>query len=150
DRLLDGFAGSQMVSTWSPVAVRPLAEGEASERLPVLRRHSRVQRPGCRSARGLARGTGGAASALVVARRVLRFHVTRLSDAFDEERSRIARFGDGRIVDIDKFLFAADKVGSETIFKLVQLPEAYELVTDAFVARVRDRGLQGFVVRMVW
>lgn len=81
------------------------------------------------------------------------FNVTRLSEALDEERSEFVYFSDGRIMVTadDRYEFDVAELASETIFKLPQIPEVYEYVTDAFRQRVEEAGLTGFLWdRHVW
>ena len=79
------------------------------------------------------------------------FNVTRLSDALDEQRSQLAYFSDGGLMDIDRYEFDRGRLADETIFKLRQIPEVYEYVTGEFRRRVEQAGLSGFTFdRRVW
>ena len=78
------------------------------------------------------------------------FNVTRIVDALDEGNSKVDRFDDGRIWDIDYHAFFPEKVKSEVIFKIPQLPLGLVYATDPFIARVTSTGLQGFDFPLLW
>lgn len=78
------------------------------------------------------------------------FNVTRLIDALDEERSELAYFRSGRIMDVDRYEFVSEKLVDQTIFKLPQFPRSPYYVTDAFVSRAERAELTGFDFERVW
>jgi hypothetical protein len=79
------------------------------------------------------------------------FNVTRLVDnAFDEERSAVDRFDDGRIMEVDEPVFRPDLLAQETIFKLAAWPKRSIFVTDTFVNAARREGIRGMRLRKVW
>jgi hypothetical protein len=78
------------------------------------------------------------------------FNVTTFIDALDESNSEVERFKcDGRIMQINKYVFLGDGLGGATIFKI---PESRMniFVTDIFRKKVIDNGLTGFKFVNVW
>ncbi len=78
------------------------------------------------------------------------FNVTHTADALDEPRSEIARFRDGRVMDIDSFTFKPEKLIGELLFQVPQCLGTPNLVTQDFVDLVHQHGLTGFSFRLVW
>jgi A nuclease family of the HNH/ENDO VII superfamily with conserved AHH len=79
------------------------------------------------------------------------FNVTRLvDDAFDEERSVIKRFDDGRIMRIKEAVFRPELLEGETIFKLAVWPKGRVYVTGAFVEAAERAGITGMLLDRVW
>ena len=78
------------------------------------------------------------------------FNVTNIIDALDEQKSEIARFSDGRIMDIDSFVFRPEKVTGHLLFQVRNTPATPNLVTQDFVDLVHEHGLTGFSFRLVW
>ncbi len=71
------------------------------------------------------------------------YQVTTIVDALDEDASDLARFSTGRIMDVHRYVFKPDAI-STAIFKVPQLrPDIF--VTEAFVEKVKNAGLTGFV-----
>ena len=79
------------------------------------------------------------------------FNVTKLIDALDIERSDIVRFSTGRIMDIIRYEFIANKLDKDlTIFKLLPTPTLRVFVTDTFAQLINSNGLTGFDLKPVW
>ena len=78
------------------------------------------------------------------------FNITRLSDALDQDRCELDYYDDGRIMDVDDYVFDPAKVADETIFKLAILPRRFDYVTDRFRDRVEQAGLTGFRWPSMW
>jgi hypothetical protein len=78
------------------------------------------------------------------------FNVTRVVDALDESRTKLRRFDDGRVYQIDSYAFFPDRVASEVIFRIPQLIDSTPYVTDEFVKRVESANLKGFWFPLVW
>lgn len=79
------------------------------------------------------------------------FNVTRFTDALDKEQSVFQRFSDGGVMGVERYAFDPRRLSEGSIFKLRELPGLYKYVTDAFVERVREAGLTGFLFdRVVW
>lgn len=77
------------------------------------------------------------------------FNQLRDIDALDEARSDLARFEDGRIMRVIKYVFRPSKLAGETLFKIPQ-EKGRLYVTDTFVDRVKDCSLTGFSYRLIW
>lgn len=156
-RLLNQFDGTPMAQSWSPVRITVLREGPGEEDLPpsdfpALGRIPVFSARAADALAGLLEGRGELLPLDYDDGEYYAFNVTRLSDALDETRSELEYFeSSGRIMDIARYEFIPERLVTETIFKLPQIPEMYEYVTDVFVGRVEERGLTGFVFnRCVW
>lgn len=78
------------------------------------------------------------------------YNITTLSEALDEDRSRMSRYSDGQIMNVKQHVFKPDLLERKAIFKLVQIPGLWEYVTEEFVQRVQELGLVGFEFKLVW
>lgn len=78
------------------------------------------------------------------------FNVTSMSDALDESASELKYFRSGRIMDVERYSFDADKLVGETVFRLSQLPAGRLYCTDAFKLRVEESELRGLEFVTVW
>lgn len=71
-------------------------------------------------------------------------------DALDEENSEIVRFkSSGRIMDVPKPVFYADKLEGVDIFHRPGAPSV-QYVNQRFVDAVRENGLRGIVFKKCW
>ncbi|MBD9641411.1 hypothetical protein IB277_34505 [Ensifer sp. ENS07] len=77
------------------------------------------------------------------------FNVTNVLDALDKERSSVVYFDDGDILDIERYVFKMEIIGSAEIFKLPTRGSSV-FVTDCFVTRVRDLGMRGVSFAPLW
>ncbi|MXN48561.1 hypothetical protein GR138_25435 [Shinella kummerowiae] len=77
------------------------------------------------------------------------FNVTTILDALDTEKSSIIYFDDGDILDIERYVFKEEVIGTAEIFKLRKRASPV-YVSDSFVAKVRDAGLRGVSFTPVW
>lgn len=77
------------------------------------------------------------------------FNATTVLDALDRERSRIAYFDNGEILDIERHVFRAEKIGAAELFKLPMRASAV-YVAGSFVEKVRNAGLGGVSFIQVW
>jgi hypothetical protein len=80
---------------------------------------------------------------------VFAYKVTCEVDALDEDRCDLTRFSTGRIMGVQRFAFFPGSIDGVPIFKVPQL-RSQVFVTDAFVERVREWSLTGFVLNQVW
>jgi len=80
------------------------------------------------------------------------FSVTTVADALDTERSKIVRFDDGSILDIERHAFRPEAIGSAEVFKLpehvVRVSSIY--LQESIVRRIGELGLTGIAFEMVW
>ena len=72
------------------------------------------------------------------------FNPTRIVDVVDEEKSTIAYFSDGGLMDIDHYVLRPDVKELPPIFRIPQLVENTTYVSDEFIARVNGCKLTGF------
>lgn len=77
------------------------------------------------------------------------FNVTNVIDALDEPRSRIIRFDDGSILDIERYAFIPAKIHGQHLFKLPMRASAV-FVSGRFIERLKRTGLVGARFELVW
>ena len=77
----------------------------------------------------------------------LAFNVTCVVDALDIGRSELVRFSNGRIMDVTKYAFYADRLPAGHIFKVPQTSRMDVLVTSRFVDIATKAGLSGFLFK---
>jgi hypothetical protein len=81
----------------------------------------------------------------------LAYNCTTVLDALDEDRSQIARFRtSGRVSNIERHVFLPERLRGAIIFKLATVPGLYTYVTDGFLQRADESGLQGFAPHPIW
>ncbi len=81
---------------------------------------------------------------------VVMFNPTCVLDALDEEASSVVRFGDGRIMMINQFVFRADVIGDVDLFKIPNLRVSPTFVSQRFVQLWKDSCLKGLRFERVW
>ncbi|MCI0742248.1 MAG: hypothetical protein L0Y72_24710 [Gemmataceae bacterium] len=81
------------------------------------------------------------------------YNITTVADVLDQEKSEFQWIGEKRtfndILDINHYEFIADKVTGLSIFRLVERC-ANTYVSQMFVDRVKQHGLQGFHFTKLW
>lgn len=78
------------------------------------------------------------------------YNITRISDSLDVQRSDcIVGSRTGRIIDVDRFVFHPSRVDGLSVCRVHQLPMDM-LVSQRFVDRVAETGLNGFSFSKVW
>lgn len=75
---------------------------------------------------------------------LMAYNVLKLSDALDEQASRIKRFADGRIMIVEHYVLRVDRIPAYPIFKLNGLKRSDVFVREPFVQRTRECQLKGF------
>lgn len=79
------------------------------------------------------------------------YNITNMLDALNLEQSEIIRFSTGRIMDIRRYEFFAEKLeGDPGIFKLAATPLLRVFVTEKFKQMVNNYGLTGFQFKLLW
>ncbi|HUG23538.1 imm11 family protein [Piscinibacter sp.] len=78
------------------------------------------------------------------------FNITNVVDGLDEKKSELARFRDGGVMAIDRFVFHPERLRGQRMFMVPQRPLAYNLVTDEFVKLVEQHNLTGFSFKLLW
>ena len=78
------------------------------------------------------------------------FNITNVLDALDEPASKVSYFDDRAVMDVKEFVFKPEAVRGQLIFKILQRPNSYNLVTDRFVELVRQHRLTGFKFHLLW
>ncbi|MDF2631173.1 MAG: hypothetical protein K0R39_5004 [Symbiobacteriaceae bacterium] len=154
--VLQDFDGRSWAGAWKPMVLVRYRGDSAKRNLklsdfPSLRRGSTVfSRRAIDGLRDLLEPNGEILPADFSEADYALYNVTTLLNTLDEERSEIERFRDGRVMDIFKYTFLPDRLGTAAIFKLVQATFLEPFVTDQFVERVRDLKLTGFEFKQVW
>ena len=78
------------------------------------------------------------------------FNALTVVDALDLERSEVVRFSSGRIMDIVRYVFFAEKVRELTAFKLPQEHSGSLYVGERVVEAAAREGLRGTIFKRVW
>ena len=78
------------------------------------------------------------------------FNVTCVVDALDEQGSELTRFGDGRIMMIDRHAFRPSPIASVDAFKIPNLRFSPTYVSDRFVDLWKKSGLRGLSFTEIW
>jgi hypothetical protein len=146
--------GGPMAETWQPPSVewetdigRPLSDFTTADFLPAFSEDAYRRLSPLLDGRGEVLPLNVTKGPQAVA-----FNVTRLVDeAFDEGRSDIRRFDDGRIFNIRQEVFNPELLQGETIFKLAIWPKGFRIyVTDPFVDAAAREGITGMRLDRVW
>jgi hypothetical protein len=77
------------------------------------------------------------------------FNVTRMTDALDQGLSEVARFPNGGVMRVKRFVFRPAPLAGATIFKLPEQPVRV-YVTDVFADQARAAGLTGMDLIERW
>jgi hypothetical protein len=77
-------------------------------------------------------------------------NVTHLVDALDESASTLSRLPSGKIVMIDRYVFAPKRVAKEAIFKIPQRTVGPVFATSLFADVAARSGLRGIALRKVF
>jgi len=78
-------------------------------------------------------------------------HVDTILDALDYERSAIARFSSGRIMEIETHVFRREAIGSAAIFRLPAIERAgWTYVQSEYVDAARATALPGAEFELLW
>jgi hypothetical protein len=157
DELLEKFDGTPLSNYWKPLAVRILYlyddeedKSRPASDTPGLASHIPVfSERAVRSLNDLLRPYGEFLPLKCNQGKYFAFNVTCVIDALDEDKSDIVRFDTGRILDIKKYVFNMDKIGSIPIFKLQQIPLVRVFVTDGFARQIEAAGLTGFSLKLL-
>jgi hypothetical protein len=140
---------------WKPIAVRFVHEDRGRRLLaadsPWLGSHALIFKRGAVEGLGAELLHSGELLPLTcVEADVWTYNPIRVIDALDEVASSVLRFGDGRPMLIQKYVFRADIVGSNDIFKIPNLRVSPTFVSQKFVDRWRTSGLKGLDFTQVW
>lgn len=78
------------------------------------------------------------------------FNPTTVVDALDDEASSVLRFGDGKIMMIERYVFQAEMIADNDVFKTPSLRVSPTFVNHRFVDRWKESGLTGLEFKQVW
>ena len=154
--IFDRFNGKPLRCKWRPVSVKVLRDDEQNKDLPVSDFPSFLSHVPCFSRKAIEALTqlllpNGEILPLVCDEgEYFAYNVTTVLNCLDEEKSEAVRFDEGGILDIVKHEFEFSKVIHAVIFKIPQIPLMDVFVTNEFVSKVKESGLQGFEFREVW
>jgi hypothetical protein len=81
---------------------------------------------------------------------VLLFNPTRVLDALDEGASNILRFGDGRVMRVNEYVFHPEVVRDTHVFKIPNLRVSPTFISEHFVETWKSAGLKGLEFKEVW
>lgn len=149
------FDGSSQLELWSPVRVR-LGYSEAGMEyepapMPWMGSHVLVLKREAIDALGDYLGRWGELLPLECGdTELFVFNASRSVSALDEERSDVMRFGEGRIMKINRHAFDAAVIADVEIFKLTEMPRGSVYLTGDAVEVVEQSGLAGTDFELVW
>jgi hypothetical protein len=140
---------------WRPIAVEVIHEDEGvplrESDSPWLGPHALVFRPRAVDALGAMLRRHGELLPLRCEEAGLSiFNVTAVPGALDENASEIVRFGSGRIMTVDRYVFRPEAVDGIDVFKVPELRASPAFVSERFVRQWRSAGLRGLGFRRVW
>ncbi len=151
------FGGNPKRAGWLPIRMRLVTTDEngrplSQSDMPWLGEHAPVLRERAVSALGALLNENGEllplecpGASLVV------FNATRVVNALDLERSRIARFpSSGQIMNVESFAFDDSRLSNERVFKVPELLNDAVFVTEHVVEAVRKNDLKGVGFKLVW
>lgn len=149
------FDGSSRSSSWCPVRVRLGYSEEGVEyrsaTLPWMGSHVLVLKQEALDLVGQALGRWGEFLPLECDQAELFvFNPLRFVSALDEERSDVMRFGEGRIMRINKHVFDPGAIADVEIFKLEEMPRGSLYLTGPLVDLIERVGLVGTDFELVW
>lgn len=81
---------------------------------------------------------------------LLAVNVTNVIDALSQDASAVARFPDGRIMQIQHHEFHPDVVAGEAMFKIPDLRVSPIFVDQSFVSACRQADIRGLAFARVW
>lgn len=142
--------GERRSDDWKPIPVRLVAEDEGRPLLesdsPWLGAHALVFRRRAIDVLGDLLETHGELLPLDCAEAELHvFNATKVIDALDAERSSVVRFGEGRIMRVERYVFRPEALRGIHVFKIPDLRVSPTFVDEHFVERWTSAGLVGLV-----
>ncbi|MFI5011720.1 MAG: imm11 family protein [Hyphomicrobiales bacterium] len=150
--LLNGIARA---ATWIPLKMQIIREDEGKKLResdsPWLSSHILIFRPRAIAALGpMLLKYGELLPTQCADAELSLYNVTRALNALDEEASSVERFGDGRIMFVNRHVFREEVIGENDIFKLPGLRAEPIYVSQRFVDLWHSAGLKGFDFDQVW
>lgn len=145
------FNGTTRSSTWTPIRMKLLREGEATlpsdmpwfrDGVPVLKRTA-VDALG-----PLLRNDGEFLPLECNEADLWAFNGTTILDALDVDRSDLVRFSSGRIMRVNSYVFRSDRLQNVFAFKVPGLLRSALFVTEEVV--VRAATLTGVGFKLLW
>ncbi len=149
------FDGSSRLASWRPVKVRLGYSEEGVEYrpavMPWMGGHVLVLKQEAVGAVGQALSRWGELLPLECDEAELFvFNALRFVSALDEDRSDLLRFGEGRIMKINKHVFDPRAIADVEMFKLTEMPRGSLYLTDPVVELIESSGLGGTGFELVW
>ena len=149
------FDGSSLSASWHPIRVRLGYSDEGMEyrsaALPWMGRHVLVLKREALDALGPLLDRWGEILPLqCAAAELFVFNPSRFVSALDQERSEVVRFGEGRIMKINKHVFDPRAIADVEIFKLEEMPRGSLYLTGPVVDLIERANLDGTDFELVW
>lgn len=147
--------GTPVGASWRPISMRIIHEDEGQKLAPSdspwLGSHALIFRTSAVEALApMLRKHGELLPLRCAKANVVLYNPTCVLDALDESASSVLRFGDGRIMMIQRHVFRADVVGNIGIFKIPNLRVSPIFVSHRFVQQWKASGLKGLKFKQVW
>jgi hypothetical protein len=77
------------------------------------------------------------------------FNVTCLADVLNFDKSDVVCFSTGGILTVERYVFDADKIPSNDLFKIAQMPLGDTFVSEKFKEMVEENELEGLLFHPV-
>jgi hypothetical protein len=154
--ILRGLDGTRRASEWRPIPFYLFKEDEhgrlrAPSDMPWLSENTPILKDRAVAAVGELFARYGELLPLECEETPLTLlNVCNVIDALDMERSKLVHFRSGRIMDIEEWVFKADAVGDNQMFKIAQMPTHIVYVNEDVVTAVQRAELEGVGFQLVW
>jgi hypothetical protein len=146
--------GTSCGDTWVPITMDLIREDEGKMLLesdsPWLGSHAPIFSPRAIKTLSNLLQRNGELLSLDCSAELYLFNCTLVLDALDEEKSKIIRFSDGRIMMINQFEFRSSVVKDIAIFKIPNLRVSPVFVSQGFVDLWKRERLTGLDFKLVW
>jgi len=147
--------GTSRLKTWKPIPMQIINEDEGRRFLdsdsPWLGAHALIFRPRALESLGsLLREYGELLPLMCDEPDMMIYNPTHVLNALDQEASSVLRFGGGRIMRINRFVFRPEVIGRCDVFKIPNLRVSPTFVSQRFVEFWNSAELKGLEFKLVW
>lgn len=154
ERINQLINGAPRKSQWNSPKMELIKEDEGDSLLtsdsPWLGSHAPIFRPNAIDRIGHLLTRHGELLPLDCVEKLFVFNCTSIVDALDEEKSKVIRFNNGKLMMINKFAFIIPIIKDICIFKLPNLRVNPVLVSQEFVDVWRSADLKGLEFNLIW
>jgi hypothetical protein len=152
-RVADLMAEPVAVTDWQPPSVQLIRDGSAGSApsdLVMLGMEPAFTRRAVDALGDLLTDNGQLLPLVSADGEFYLWNVTRVVDAFDEEKSQVLRFSSGRIMTVDRWAFKPEAVARQVVFKVPQFLRGFTFAMGTFLDRFTEAGLVGISPEPLW